>query len=78
MPGRDGRLAIELRQQHFADGIGWFDQRSMQVDPAQLRQIQAVLGSGNLPVPDGLEEPRAIIPFPGPSSSVPQRPAMGE
>ena len=28
---RDGRLTIDLREQHYAAGIGWFDQKSLEL-----------------------------------------------
>ena len=42
--GDDGRLLIDLREQHHAEGIGWFDQRRLELDPRQFQQLQAVLG----------------------------------
>jgi hypothetical protein len=75
----DGGLTIDLREQHYAEGIGWFDQRTMELDPRQFRQLQAVLGTERV-VPmlaEALDEPRATIPFPGPSSRRPHRPAVG-
>ncbi len=41
--GDDGRLLIDLREQHYADGIGWFDQRRLELDPRQFQQLQSVL-----------------------------------
>ena len=40
--GDDGRLLIDLREQHHAEGIGWFDQRRLELDPRQFQQLQAV------------------------------------
>ena len=39
-----GGLLIDLREQHHAEGIGWFDQRRLELDPRQFQQLQAVLG----------------------------------
>lgn len=76
--GREGRIAVELRQQHFADGIGWFDQRSLELDPRQLRQLQALLGPDAPALTARGNEPRSILPFPGPRDSGPPRSAVGE
>jgi len=75
--GDDGRLLIDLREQHHADGIGWFDQRRLELDPRQFQQLQAVLAlkSGSLDAAT-LETP-ATVPFPGPAPKVNQRPAAG-
>lgn len=75
---RDGRVAIDLREQHYADGIGWFDQRTLELDPRQLRQLQAVLGEPSLRMAERAEEPREILPFPGPAAAESRRPAMGD
>jgi hypothetical protein len=74
----DGRLLIDLREQHYAEGIGWFDQRRLELDPRQFQQIQSVLGlkPGWLDSA-ALEEPRTI-PFPGPATELSQRPAAGD
>ena len=76
----DGRLTIDLCEQHYAEGIGWFDQRTMELDPRQFRQLQAVLGSKAVEpaLAEALDESRATIPFPGPSSRRAHRPAVGE
>ena len=65
-PQGDGRLAIELCEQHHAEGIGWFDQRALRLDPAQFRQLQAVLGLRAADWVEGPAEAPATIPFPGP------------
>ncbi len=75
---KDGRLSIELRDQHYAEGIGWFDQRVLDLDPRQFRQLQAVLGSGASMLALAEEKPRATIPFPGPATRQPMRPAVGD
>ncbi len=65
---RDGRLSFDLRQQHFAEGIGWYDQRGLELDSRQFRQLQALIGRA-LPDVDACladEPPAATLPFPGP------------
>ena len=78
----NGRLVFELREQHHAEGLGWYDQRGFELDPAQLRQIQAVVGqwsAGVLKTPDfDPEEAPASIPFPGPTGLRLKRAAVGE
>jgi len=76
--GRDGRLTIDLREQHFAEGIGWFDQRSISLEPRQVRQLQAVLGLKAAEVLDEPTEAPATIPFPGPREADPRRAAVGD
>lgn len=60
----DGGLLIDLREQNLADGIGWFDQRALQIEPRQFRQIQAALGLSDAPALAAQEEYRATLPFP--------------
>ena len=64
--GPDGSSQVSLRQQTWAETIGWFDQRSVELEPEQVRQLRAVLGTtpGRVPVPLSAEQP-ATIPFPG-------------
>ncbi len=59
-----GRSQIVLRQQSWAEGIGWYDQKSMALEPHQLRQLKAVLGCHSFShQPDG-PDAAAILPFP--------------
>lgn len=37
---------LELRQQSWADGIGWFTQSSVSIHPEQLDSVRAALGKG--------------------------------
>jgi hypothetical protein len=76
--GRDDRLSIDLREQHYAEGIGWFDQRTMTLEPRQFRQLQAVLGLKALDLASDADEPPATLPFPGPRTAEPRRPAVGD
>jgi hypothetical protein len=76
--GGDGRLAIDLRDQHYAEGIGWFDQRTLALDPRQFRQLKAVLGMNASALAAFEDETPATIPFPGPSTPLPSRPAVGD
>jgi len=67
-----GSLAIHLDEQHYAEGIGWFTQRSMSLDPRQWSALRDALGAGQTNLGgfrlDAIEaEPPATIPFPGPA-----------
>jgi hypothetical protein len=73
----DGRLLIDLREQHHAEGIGWFDQRRLELDPRQFQQLQAVLALKSDSLSSAVEEEPATIPFPGPAPEVTRRPAAG-
>jgi hypothetical protein len=37
---------IELRQQSFGDGVGWFTQSSVCLEPHQVADLRNVLGTG--------------------------------
>lgn len=78
--GRDGRLSLELCEQDHAEGIGWFDQRSLQLDPRQLRQLKALLGPALDALDDDVNDDTApvSIPFPGRFDETPALPAVGE
>lgn len=41
---RTGRLVLELREQHHAAGIGWFDQKAMRLESAQIEAFATLLG----------------------------------
>ena len=59
-----GKSQVVLRQQSWAEGIGWYDQKSLALDPHQLRQLKAVLGCRSFsPQPDG-PGVAAVLPFP--------------
>jgi len=73
----DGRLAFDLRQQHHADGIGWYDQRGLELDPRQLRQLLNLLGERAACAECPADAAPAILPFPGPSPREAWRPAVG-
>lgn len=46
---------LELRQQSFGEGIGWFTQSSVQLEPSQVALLRSVLGTGN-------QSPRPSLP----------------
>ncbi len=75
----DGGLALELREQHYAEGLGWYDQRSLALDARQVAQLRTLLGRAATALdPADRVEPRSILPFPGPRDVEPTRPAAGD
>lgn len=64
-----GHSHVSLRQQTWAEGIGWFDQKSIDLDPEQLNQLRSVLGwspRATRRVVEG-DQP-ATLPFPSVSA----------
>lgn len=47
---------IELRQQSYGDGIGWFNQSTIALEPSQVAELRAALGTGG-PGPSQLPKP---------------------
>lgn len=59
-----GDSQISLRQQTWAQGIGWYDQKTLEMEPGQLRLLRNVLGM-NVPAPRRTQgEGAAILAFP--------------
>lgn len=77
--GEQGRTTIELCEQHHGEGIGWFDQRSVTLDPRAWQQLQAVLGATPEAAMIEAEARRVpeIIPFGTPPESPLRRSAVG-
>jgi hypothetical protein len=67
-----------LCQQHHAEGIGWFDQRTFRMDPRQWQQLQHALGTKGRLLDAAAEEMPATLAFPGPRTAEPSRTAAGE
>ena len=44
-PGHGSRL--ELRQQSFGAGVGWFTQSTVVLEPHQVAELRGALGSGH-------------------------------
>lgn len=62
---------IELRQQSWGEGLGWFTQSTVQLAPHQVAHLRAALGTSSPPaasrlpaefarVPDGQHELRVV------------------
>ena len=47
LTNRDGDSVMSLCQQSWAEGIGWFSQSSVEIDPSQLTMLRQALGQGN-------------------------------
>lgn len=43
---RSGESRLELRQQSFGDGIGWFTQSTVALEPNQVAELRTALGTG--------------------------------
>jgi hypothetical protein len=41
----DGKSRMELRQQSFSNGIGWFTQSTVQLEPNQVAALRNALGA---------------------------------
>ena len=41
----NGGSIVELRQQSWGDGVGWFTQSSVQLEPEQVSQLRLALGA---------------------------------
>jgi len=68
---------IELREQHYAEGIGWFDQRTLTLNSRQFKQLRMIFGSKDAAW-DTDNELTMTLPFPGPAEQEPRRVASGE
>lgn len=62
----NGPSKFSLRQQCWTEGIGWYDQKSLDLAADQFRQLQTILGGTARPARTMVqtEEP-AILRFPG-------------
>ncbi len=56
-PGQGSHL--ELRQQSFGEGIGWFTQTSVQLEPGQVADLRGVIGSTSAPLPKSYRRPQS-------------------
>ena len=64
---------IALHQQHWAEGIGWYDQKVMPFDSRQWAAFQSVAGMKISENEQMDLTPTVSIPFPGPSEIGKQR-----
>jgi hypothetical protein len=42
----EGKTKLELRLLGWGEGIGWYIQKRLQLDPLQIRALKAILGRG--------------------------------
>lgn len=57
---------IALRQQHWAEGIGWYDQKVLRLDRRQWSALAGMLSGRSVEIPDSPEVAPCTIPFPAP------------
>jgi len=58
---------IELCQQTWGEGVGWFNQTSVQLQPHQVAQLRTVLGTG--PAAGSTRLPRSFLRATGPMAA---------
>jgi hypothetical protein len=60
-----GQTTIEIQEQHHGEGVGWFDQRTLALDPRQWQQLQSILGAAPEAASIAAEAGRApdVVPF---------------
>ena len=56
---RVGESHLELRQQSWGEGIGWFTQSSLPLAPHQVGQLRNALGSSSGKVSAPISQPQA-------------------
>ncbi len=64
----DGAQELELKQLRWGTGVGWYPQKTMTLDGAQMQQLKMILTGVRTPTPmrktTPLGEPGRVIPFP--------------
>lgn len=69
-----GTVEFVMSEQHFAEGIGWFTQRSLSLDPQQVAQLKRFLLANEFPKDRG----RPVEPAPRPTLKLHARPHSEE
>jgi hypothetical protein len=54
---QEGESRLELRQQSFGDGIGWFNQSTIALEPHQVAELRSALGTSGSRRPSSLPKP---------------------
>ena len=62
---RSGPSQVSLRQQTWAEKIGWYDQKCIDLEPDQVRQLRGVFGVTASQFKPSPRPELATIPFPG-------------
>ena len=55
----DGKNRLELRQQSWGEGVGWYTQGTIELAPHQVADLRNALGAGtatNRPFPSGFRQ----------------------
>lgn len=55
--GPDGALRFKLEQRNWAEGIGWYTQRTITLDAGQARQLQQLLAVQSPQITRALQTP---------------------
>ena len=70
--GEDGELRFQLEQRHWAEGIGWYTQKTITLDAPQARRLQQLLAVQSPQISRGLtprsrpappEDRGRVLPF---------------
>ena len=61
---QEGVWKIQLHEQRWAEGIGWYDQKVIELEPAQWRRLQQLVASPALARRVESDVPPATVPFP--------------
>src|SRR4051794_27574701 len=64
----DGRVVFGLREQLYSSGVGWFDQRAVELEPIQWRQLQGYLGRGGQEQRPAEDGGPVLLPIPASSA----------
>ena len=56
-----GANALELRQQSWGDGVGWFTQSTVEMSPRQVANLRNALGGSPGQPPGGGRGPRCLL-----------------
>lgn len=75
--GGDGTSRFLLNEEHYAEGIGWYGQRALELDSTQLRALQAFLRHREEPAGAEDRDEVATIPFAEAQPMRPRRRAVG-
>jgi hypothetical protein len=59
----DGSV-VELRQQSWGEGVGWYTQHSVELEPRQLAELKQTLGQAQRPAGDSTRKrtPNGFFP----------------
>ena len=56
---QDGEATyLEMRQQSWGEGVGWFTQNSLRLEPGQVADLRGVIGNVQSPLPRRYRQPQ--------------------